>query len=92
MAPHDDFLADSLAPMTPQMQAECCVAQDFGSHAGRAPGHGRKRSGVRPSACSRRRRAMVALIQFLLILAMTLGAMRVLARGVARPVRVSRRP
>ncbi len=34
---------------------------------------------------------MVALIQFLLILAMTLGAMRVLARGLVRPVRVRRR-
>lgn len=34
---------------------------------------------------------MVALVQFLLILGMTLGAMRLLARGVARPVRVRRR-
>ena len=35
---------------------------------------------------------MVGLFQFLLILAMTLGAMRVLARSVARPLPVRRRP
>ena len=39
-----------------------------------------------------RRRDMVALVQFVLILATALGVMRVLARGVARPARVRRRP